>query len=534
MLGVAAVALVLATAGPACRQKASPEQLDALLQKGDDALLGGRIQDAEKAFGEATRAPGAGARAWSGLGLAQIRSGEVAEALASFEQALALDPNNVDYAFLRAHALQTGGRHEEALAAYQKIEKEHPGRPEVETQIIELLESAGKTEDARRLALESADRSPDNFDLVMSAARLLQKSGADESAIAYYQRARIIRPYSLDALYGMIDASKKAGQIQQSVELIDLYHQLEARTKAVDALRQQAAANPGNAVAARRYVDRLYDEGWLDVAVSETGTFLDQFPDDPSRGALALRAARAAVTVRDPATAARFYAIAKDPPPTRDEDLEAIAEVASALGEREDAAEFWRGYLEAHPDDRHALEALGKTLMQDNRLDDAEQPLRRAVELDPKDAEARADLGLLLVKREDEPAAKAELNHALALDPDQADALFGLGLLAQQRKDFVIAEKYLRSALEKAPGHQDALVVLALVLSDQRKCQEAVPLFNRALKHDYQNMTVHAGLVRCLEQLGRMEEADQARRVAEELLGQSQTSDGTALSSPKK
>jgi len=527
-------ALLLVLGGPACRQNVTPEQREALLQKGDDALLGGRIHEAEEAFGAATRAPDAGGRAWSGLGLAQLRSGEVAEALASFEKALALDPNNVDYAFLRAHALQTGGHDKEALEAYQAIEKTHPGKPEVETQLIELLDASGKTDEARRLALESADRSPGDFDLVMSAARLLQKSGAHESSIVYYQRARTIRPYSLDALYGMIEAYRDAGQVQQSRDLIDTYHELEARTKAVDALRRQAAANPDDAAAARRYVERLYDEGWLDVAISETGTFLKQFPDDSARGALALRAARAAVSVRDFATAARFYAIAKESLPGDETDLKALAGVATALGEWEDAAGFWRTYLDDHPDDREALETLGRTLMRANKLEDAEAPLRRAIELFPKDATAHADLGLLLVKREEEAPARSELNRALALDPDHADALFGLGLLAQQKKDFVTAEKRLKETLEKAPDNQDALVVLALVLSDQRKCEEAVPLFTRALQHDYQNMTIHAGLVRCLEQLGRMEEAEKARRVAQELLGQSEPPDGAPLSSPNE
>jgi len=518
---LACVALLGLVSGPGCRRSASPGTLDETLRKGDDALLAGRVEEAASAFLEATRMPDASGRAWSGLGLAQLRSGRVAEAISSFDQALKLDPGNVDYAFLRAHALQTGGRQDEAMAAYQRIEAEHPGRPEVEIQLIGLLESSDRLTEARHLALEAADRSPHDFDLVMAAGRLLQQSNEDESAIAYYHRARSIRPYSLEALYGMIEASKKAGQVQQSLDLIDAYHELEARTRTVDSMRQAAAAAPGDPEPARRYVDRLYDEGWLDIAVRETGTFLAQFPDDPARKSLALRAATAAIDVRDPATAARFYAIAKDPPPEDDADLRALARIASALGEGGDAAAYWQTCVDRHPDDREALSALGKALMQANEFERAEPPLRHMVALYPDDAAGRADLGLLLAKRGEEQAAEAEFNRALGIDSAQPDALFGLGLLAQQKKDFVTAEKYLRKALESAPGDQSALVVLALVLSDQRKCEEAVPMFTRALETDYRNMTVHAGLVRCLEQLGRMDEADKARRVAEEILGQS-------------
>jgi len=517
---LACVALLGLLSGIGCRRDVPPGTLDETLRKGDDALLAGRVGEAESAFLEATRMPDAGGRAWSGLGLAQLRSGRIAEAISSFDQAVKLDPGNVDYAFLRAHALQTGGRQEEALEAYQKIEAEHPGRPEVEKQLIGLLEASDRLSEARHLALEAADRSPHDFDLVMAAGRLLQQSSEDESAIAYYHRARSIRPYSLEALYGMIDASKKTGQVQQSLDLIDAYRDLEARSRTVDAMRQAAAAAPGDPEPARRYVDRLYDEGWLDVAVRETGTFLTQFPDDPARTSLALRAATAAIDVRDPSTAARFYAIAKEPPPEDDAGLRGLARIASALGEEADAAAFWRISVDRHPDDREALSALGKALMQANEFEKAEPPLRHMVALYPDDAAGRADLGLLLVKRGEVEAAGAELERALRIDPAQPDALFGLGLLAQQKKDFVTAEKYLRKAMASAPGDQDALVVLALVLSDQRKCEEAVPMFTRALETDYRNMTVHAGLVRCLEQLGRMEEAENARRVAEEMLGQ--------------
>jgi tetratricopeptide (TPR) repeat protein len=112
-------------------------------------------------------------------------------------------------------------------------------------------------------------------------------------------------------------------------------------------------------------------------------------------------------------------------------------------------------------------------------LDEAERLYRLAAGLDRSDAHALFNLGNILVAqgRADEALASflraAERDRAIA-----ADALYNVAILHRRRGALDTAERAYLAAIRSDPGHQDARHNLALLLSEQRRFDEAVHLWD--------------------------------------------------------
>ena len=518
MLSRRLLAVVLAMAA-ACSRAMPPDRKESLLEQGDQALTAGNLADAQRAFEEVAVADPNNARAVFGMGLAMVRQGQTARALPLFEKAMALDPGNPDHAYLRAHTLAALGRRDEALEAYGKLTDAHPDRTQAILEQLTLLIDANRLGDAEKTALAALERSPRQFELLVATGRIHGLAGLHRESIAYYERARHVRPYAAQPVYGLVEAYRHTGDTQKSLSLIKEFEQIQTRDADLKKLQDEAARTPDDPQPALRYLDRLLEEKRNDEAVEIAAGILSRFPELPERGRLALRVARVAAEAGSPDAAHGLLQAAESSGRQTPEDMLALAGVHEKLGEFTEALALYDRCLQDRPNDPKALLGMGRAAMASGQVDLAEAPLRRASALMPKDAEAHAMRGLLLLKKGDVPGGEAELKAGLQLDPGQPDALFGLGFLAHQGRDNEKAESYLRRAVAGRPDYGSALVVLALVLSERGRCDEAIPIFTSALEWEYRNMTLHAGLVRCLEQTGRTAEAANARRIAEQVAG---------------
>ena len=504
----------------ACARPMAPERKESLLEQGDDALLAGNLADAEKAFAEVLQADPNSARATFGLGLTRLRLGQTAKSLPLFEKAATLEPDNADHAFLRAHTLASLNRRDEAIEAFAKLTQAHPEHIQAQLESLGLLIDAGRLDEARKAAFAALSRFPRNFGLLVATGRILGMAGSHGESVEYYKRAREIRPYASQPVYGLVEAYRNTGKVAESLEMIKIFDQLKAREAELKQLQDEAARNPGDPAPSLRYLDRLFAEQRDDEAIEKTTGLLAQFPSLPGRSALALRAARAAARLGSRERARAYLDLAESEGTKTPDDLIALGEVHEFLGEFSEAMEVYDKCLQERPDLPAALLGMGRAALRDGKIELAEAPLRRAASLDPKSAPARALTGLLLVKKGEPRAAMDALRAAIALDPNDPDALFGLGFMAQQARDNKEAERLLRKALEIRPGDGSTLVVLALLLSERGECEEALPIFTRALEAQYRNMSLHASLIRCLEQTGRMAEAAEARKIANQISGQ--------------
>lgn len=511
-----AAAAYLAWVSPVSRP--TPEQMEEILAEADTALLERRLDAAAAKFQRiAVLQPGS-ARANFGLGLVRMHERRYADALTTFDRAMQLEPGNPDHAYARARTLTLLGRRDEAIAALAALHEADPGRLEVEIDWIAVLIDAQRWSDAKIAVTDALGRAAGHYNLRLQAGRIEAHAGNHPKAIEHYEMARQIRPYAAPPVYGLIEEYRALGRIDDARTLLPVFEGLRARAGDLERLRNTALAAPADPAPSIQYLERLFEEGWLDEAVEQTNIFLNLHPDNAGCRGILLKAASTAAEMGDEETSRRFLELAGSDV-LDDRGKLAAADVLVELGDLAKARTIYEERLRSAPEDAAALIGLGRTALKSNQVEEAENTLKRALASEPGSASAHAALGLTLAQKTDLASARAEFEAALVIDPRQADALFGLGFLAQQRGRSDEAERYLRQALNSRPGHSAARVVLALTLSNKGRCGEAIPLFTRALQFDYRNMTLHAGLVRCLEESGRTAEAMQARRIAEQLLG---------------
>jgi len=530
ILPAALAGLLLAAA---CETPLDSKERESILETADEDLLAGRLDAAERGFERVLDVDPNDARANAGVGLARLRGGRGEEALAAFDTALAGAPEDAHYIFLRARALRSLGRVDEAIEATDDTLSRDPNNAAAIIMLMDLLAEAGRVEQTAAVAREAAKQWPADPGVLLKAGQVLVSTGLPLEALECFEAVRRLRPWEPDALEGSIESLRRAGRTDDARALMPQLRELAAKAESLEALRRSAASSQGTPGPARAYIEELFAQQRFEDALRETRAFLAQFPDASTAGelkegestpgpGLLVQAARAAVRIGDDQGARELIRLAAAKGATSDADDLVLGEVHNALGEHEAAATAFAKYLGRTPDDVEALLGLARAQIAAGAVDAAMDPLRKVIDQTPERAEGHALMGLVLLKKSDMKGAEAALRRALEREAKNPDALLGMGLLWQQRGDLKKAEESLRAVLSARPGEPTARTVLALVLSDLDRCEEAIPLFNEALAGGHTDIGVHAGLVRCYEKTGRKEEADKARKTAEDALGQPQ------------
>src|SRR6185437_4917745 len=88
------LSLLLLASGAAWAQSGDSGQVEGLLRRGAQAMQAGHPAEAEAAFRRATVVAPDAAPAWLDLGLAELKQGKVADAIADIGKSLALDPSS--------------------------------------------------------------------------------------------------------------------------------------------------------------------------------------------------------------------------------------------------------------------------------------------------------------------------------------------------------------------------------------------------------------------------------------------------------
>ncbi len=103
----------------------------AALRSGHQLASEGKFKDALSQYQEAVRVAGERPLPLIGVGGMELRLGHAKEALAAYEQALALEPDNLDALSGRAAALLAAGRRDEAAGVAQHMDalREGPTQP---------------------------------------------------------------------------------------------------------------------------------------------------------------------------------------------------------------------------------------------------------------------------------------------------------------------------------------------------------------------------------------------------------------------
>ena len=419
----------------------------------------------------------------------------------ALSNAEALDPADARWPYYRAIANTYDGRHEETVAALDRV--------------LELV--------------------PHDLAARIRRANALLELGHLEEATAEYRRILELVPNHSSAHFGLGRVEFEAGNFQSAIELFTqalndqpegsvIHHwigralrRLERRQEAADQLARnlqvpvnhqdpfmaalQALSVSGNAHFSRGA--EAMRTGNPQLALAAFGAALEALPDDPET---VFNLAMALIELGDKTAAEKRLreAIALDA--TYREPHFNLALILAERSEFEAAERHFRRATEIDPDDLDARTRWGDALARLGRTDEAIEVLTAVLAVDAALPAAQLALGAARQAEGDAEAARHALNRVLEAAPgaprERSEAHYRLAALLEAEAaatagkpvgtdDAAAAESHLLEALELDSGFTEAHVLLGRLLGRQERYAEAAGHFARALVQDPSNAAWH-------------------------------------------
>ncbi|HUK21091.1 MAG TPA: tetratricopeptide repeat protein [Gemmatimonadales bacterium] len=249
----------------------------------------------------------------------------------------------VDASVLLGEIFARRGLHGEALERYREARSTNGARSDALLGEVKALFSLGRDEEARGLAEQLLERTPDDVEALVVVAKGRAAGGDAAGALTVLGRAQTRAPQRADLRKLQGDVAAKVGD----------------RTGALAAYRAALELDPG------------YGQVWL-----ELGRLHEQREDWGE--------------------AERSYDRALDVLPTFYEAALARADLLRRIGRLREAIARLASMLEDDPYDLKALLLLGRALLDDKRAEAAREAFRRVLKFDAEHVEAWFQLGVAL------------------------------------------------------------------------------------------------------------------------------------------
>jgi tetratricopeptide (TPR) repeat protein len=299
--------------------------------------------------------------------------GRVAEALAYYRQAIAIEPRSPDPLNNLGCALVALKRYTEAIPYFEAALKAEPGFFEAHNNIGKALEELGKLDEAilqYRLVLQ---RKPDHVAALNNLGNALVRQGQFAEAIDYYKTSLRAKPEQATAHYGLASALARLKRMDEAIEHYRL------------ALQR----NPDNAAVHNDLALVLARKGNLDEAILQFREAVRCKPDDP--GALS-NLGRTLAGRQKFDEAIPLYLQALRIAPTNADAHAALGLALAATGKMDDAVAHFQEAVRLRPDNASAHFNLGRALAAQGKSDEAIHQFTEALRLKPDFVPARQEL----------------------------------------------------------------------------------------------------------------------------------------------
>ncbi|MEO1146368.1 MAG: tetratricopeptide repeat protein [Cyanobacteria bacterium J06638_22] len=432
------------------------------------------------------------AQFWINRGRQQFGASQFAEALHSFEQAIAADPNRAEAWNGKGVALRNLNRLEEAQAALDRALKLYPQLPRAWfNKGLLLEESLNRPTEAAECYRRALQLQPDLTEAQRRYQQLTQKSAQAASFNALFPSTP--KPTSQTSA----DAEQWFQRGVQQYKAGDLVEAIASWEQAI-ALKpdlHEAWNNRGVALSAL---------GQQEAAIESYDKVLEFKPDDHevwfNRGG-----ALSALGQKEAAIAA--YDKALECKPDYHEAWFNRGGALSALGQKEAAIAAYDKALECKPDYHEAWGNRGIALYDLGRHEEAAASYDQVLNLKPDEDAAWNNRGNALSALGQKEAAIAAYDKALECKPDlheawknRGNALYDLG-----RHEAAIAA--YDKALELKPDYDAAWIDRGNALSALGHREEAIESFDRAIALKFDVWQAWSGRGNALSALGHREEA---------------------------
>ena len=147
--------------------------------------------------------------------------GRHVEAIAQFEQALALEPRDTKVLFALGHTASQLGLAGPAEEFFRHVLALDPGRLEATVNLANLLRTAGQFDAAIALLNPALARAPDSPELHLTLGSAWREKGDSRKALIHYQAALAAKPQYAPALANLADMLSDAGDRATARTLYD-------------------------------------------------------------------------------------------------------------------------------------------------------------------------------------------------------------------------------------------------------------------------------------------------------------------------
>jgi tetratricopeptide (TPR) repeat protein len=416
----------------ALAQSAAP--VDSLTQQAHTLFESGNYSEAQKKIQQAIRLDSRSAALWSDLGIVDAQMNQVKPAIAAFEKALSLDPENPKTCFNLALLYTRTGAPGKALDLYHKGLGLDPHDTAANKNYALLLVEAR------------------NFREALDPLRRLKSSESNDLSV----RIALIECYFGS---GMNQEGKKEIQeflnssfVSQSdlLQLASVLIEDKLADPAQEVLEHVLITSPDSAEAHGELGLILASKNKFEEAVHELGRAAQLAPDSPDYN---MWLAETLLQWEHYPTAVDFLLAIKDRFGDLPEYHYKLARAYYALKRFPMVIRELEPLSESHPESELVHRLLGECYLEVGDSEKAEAQFRQAVQLNPKNASYYSALGQVLrtegPQRTDE--AMGYLKKALLLNPSGTKTKFFLALCYEEKSDLPTAQRLLEEVLRIDP-----------------------------------------------------------------------------------
>lgn len=403
------------------------------------------------------------AEAHNEMGKLLEKGGDYEEALAEYQRAAELMPNELNYRLREGMAYGRSQQLEHMLKVLQRAAEMRPDDAETHHQLGQAYESLGRTQEALEEYQRAARLEPGDGALLKRLGRLQRAMGLTVDSLATLERAAHLFPQDGEAHYEWALSLEETGEVE----------------KALEEYRKGARLQVENPVF------------WL--AIARCARCLGKL----SEAQIALRT----VLSLEPSSAA-----------ARSE----LSRILEAQGRYQEALQENLAALKLEPEGAWHHYRTSSLYLGLARPQEAVLYLKKALELEPQHAGWHHELGRLLEGFGEGEEALKEYRRAVELDPTQPASFLDLARLEQGMGRGREAVRHLEHALQWVVRGEEIHLRLAAALLGAGEKQRALQECQEALKLNPD----HAGYLdiaaKALGELGHFAEAASYRRRADE------------------
>lgn len=412
------------------------------------------------------------------LGAAYQQMKDSKDAIAAYQRAHEMDPEDVRALDALAQALLTDNQLDEALKEFQKLAADNP-------------EEAGP---------------------LIHISEIQRKQGKYQDALTTIRKARTLDPASLEAGYYEGLLNDILGHFEEAAKTYQ--HMVDLTSHANGAYTDQEKNNRGFFL--QKLAGVYEEENQIDDAVAAYQKMIDMGGDDAVRGYEGQAEVYQGAHQPDKAIEALRQGVTAHPKNT---DLKLIlaGSLADQGGAKNDQAQIDQAFamvkdmLTSKPSDLNLLEAMAQMNIRLKRWKDAEELLDKA---EPMATKHDDKVYLYFLRGEwaerqhhIEPAERF-FRQALAIDPSNAMTLNYLGyMLADKGTKLPEALQLIQKAVNLQPANGAYLDSLGWVYFKMGNYERAEDNLRSAVQRDQTDPTVHMHLGDLYEKTGRIRQA---------------------------